>query len=91
MEANLVAHSGRSASCSFIQTLTLSDVATGWTKCAPLLFRERRLLSEVMSALRLVLPFPLLGFDMDNDSVFKNETIKGWCEAAQVAFTLSRA
>jgi len=36
-------------------------VATGWTECAPLLFREQRLLSEVMTALRPTLPFPLLG------------------------------
>ena len=90
MEADLVAHSGPSASGSFVQTLTLTDVATGWTECAPLLFREQRLLSEVMTALRPSLPFPLLGFDTDNDSVFMNETIKGWCDAAQVAFTRSR-
>jgi hypothetical protein len=90
MEADLVAHSGPSASGSFVQTLTLTDVATGWTECAPLLFREQRLLSEVMTALRPALPFPLLGFDTDNDSVFMNETIKGWCEAAHVEFTRSR-
>lgn len=90
MEADLVAHGGPSARGSFVQTLTLTDVATGWTECAPLLFREQRLLSEVMTALRSELPFPLLGFDTDNDSVFMNETIKDWCEAAQVAFTRSR-
>jgi hypothetical protein len=43
-----------------------------------------------MTALCPALPFPLLGFDTDNDSVFMNETIKGWCEAAQVTFTRSR-
>lgn len=90
MEADLVAHGGPSASGSFVQTLTLTDVATGWTECAPLLFREQRLLGEVMTALRSVLPFPLLGFDTDNDSVFMNETIKAWCEQAEVAFTRSR-
>jgi len=73
-----------------VQTLTLTDVATGWTECAPLLFREQRLLSEVMTALRPALPFPLLGFDTDNDSVFMNETIRDWCDAAKVAFTRSR-
>ena len=78
MEADLVAHSGPSASGSFVQTLTLTDVATGWTECAALLFREQRLLSEVMTALRPALPFPLLGFDTDNDSVFMNQTIKDW-------------
>lgn len=90
MEADLVAHSGPSANGSFVQTLTLTDIATGWTECAPLLFREQRLLSEVMTALRPALPFPLLGFDTDNDSVFMNETITGWCEAANVEFTRSR-
>ncbi len=90
MEADLVAHGGPSASGNFVQTLTLTDVATGWTECAPLLFREQRLLGEVMTALRSVLPFPLLGFDTDNDSVFMNETIKAWCEGAQVTFTRSR-
>jgi len=43
-----------------------------------------------MTALRPVLQFPLLGFDTDNDSVFMNQTIKDWCEAAQVMFTRSR-
>ena len=90
MEADLVAHGGPSASGSFVQTLTLTDVAIGWTECAPLLFREQRLLGEVMTAMRSVLPFPLLGFDTDNDGVFMNETIKAWCEAAQVTFTRSR-
>ncbi len=90
MEADLVAHSGPSASGSFVQTLTLPDVSTGWTECAPLLFREQRLLGEVMTALRPALPFPLLGLDTDNVSVFMNETIKDWCEAAQVDFTRSR-
>jgi len=31
MEADLVAHGGSSASGNFVQTLTLTDVATGWT------------------------------------------------------------
>jgi hypothetical protein len=40
MEADLVAHSGPSTHGSFIQTLVLTDIATGWTECAPLLVRE---------------------------------------------------
>jgi hypothetical protein len=26
---------------SFVQTLVLTDIATGWTECAPLLVREQ--------------------------------------------------
>ena len=34
MEADLVAHSGPTAKGSYVQTLTLTDIATGWTECA---------------------------------------------------------
>ena len=61
-EADLVLHCGQVASGSFMQTLVLTDVATGWTECAPLLVREQTVLSEVLTALRQVMPFPLLGF-----------------------------
>src|SRR3954468_20273368 len=43
VEADLVAHSGPSASGSFVQTLVLTDIATGWTECGPLLVREQGL------------------------------------------------
>ena len=43
VEADLVAHSGPSTRGSFVQTLVLTDVATGWRECAPLLVREQRL------------------------------------------------
>jgi hypothetical protein len=52
VEADLVAHSGPVARGSFVQTLVLTDIATGWTECAPLLVREQRLLTEVLGELR---------------------------------------
>ena len=85
-----MAHSGPTAKGSFVQTLTLTDIATGWTECAPLLVREQRLLTEVLSAMRERMPFALLGFDTDNDSVFMNETVKTYCEEAGLVFTRCR-
>jgi len=90
MEADLVAHSGPTAEGSFVQTLTLTDIATGWTECAPLLVCEQTLLTEVLGEVRKRLPFPLLGFDTDNDSVFMNETVRDYCKAAGVVFTRCR-
>lgn len=89
-EADLVAHSGPLTSGNFVQALVLTDIASGWTECAPLLFREQQLLAEVLTVVREVTPLPILGFDTDNDTVFINETMKIWCEAAGVAFTRSR-
>jgi hypothetical protein len=90
VEADLVAHSGPVASGSFVQTLVLTDIATGWTECAPLLYREQKLLSEVLTETRKLLPFDLLGFDTDNDSVFINETVRDYCQAAGIEFTRCR-
>lgn len=73
-----------------MQTLTVTDIATGWTECAPVLVREQSLLTAILSEIRKLLPFPLLGFDTDNDSVFMNETVRDYCQAAGIAFTRCR-
>lgn len=39
LEADLVAHCGGHTQGSYLYTLTLTDVATGWTECLPLLAR----------------------------------------------------
>jgi len=85
-----VAHSGTTAKGSYVQTLTLTDIATGWTECAPLLVREQKLLIEVLSEMRSRIPFALLGFDTDNDSVFMNETVKTYCDETGLVFTRCR-
>ena len=90
VEADLVAHSGPVASGSFVQTLVITDIATGWTECAPLLYREQTLLREVLGELRRLLPFELLGFDTDNDSVFVNETVRDYCRDSGIVFTRCR-
>lgn len=85
VEADLVVHSGPSTRGSYVQTLVLTDVASGWTECAPLLVREQHLLTEILKKLQAelpfgsvlighYLPFVLLGIDTDNDTVFINET-----------------
>ena len=90
VEADLVSHSGPSARGSFAQTLVLTDIATGWTECAPLLFRERTLVKAVLTGLRHIMPMDLLGFDTDNDSVFMNKTVRDYCRDAGVEFTRCR-
>ena len=41
LEADLVAHCGTDIEGGYLYTLTLTDVATGWTECLPLLYRSR--------------------------------------------------
>ena len=62
MEADLVAHCGETVEGTFLNTLILTDIYSGWTEFLPLLRRGER---EVLMALRMVqdlLPIPLLGW-----------------------------
>ncbi len=90
IEADLVAHGGPTAAGSFIQTLVLTDIATGWVECAPLLYREQKLLTEVLNEVRKLLPFPMLGFNTDNATVFMNETVRDYCRDSAIVFTRCR-
>jgi hypothetical protein len=54
----------------------VTDIATGWTECAPLLMRDQSQVIMILAQLRKLLPFALLGFDTDNDSVFINATVR---------------
>src|SRR5580698_7410975 len=87
---DLVAHSRPMAEGSFIQTLTLSDIATGWTECAPLLVREQTVLIAGLSQVGKRMPFALRGLDTDNDSVFMNEAVQSYCKEAGMGFTRCR-
>lgn len=73
MEIDLVSHGGGSVEGSFIHTLTLTDIASGWTECIALLVRDSALVVEALARLRTTMPFPLRGIDTDNGSEFINE------------------
>lgn len=64
---------------SFVHTLSLTDVASGWTECVPLLVRESTLVIQAVEALRGVLPFLLRGLDADNGSEFVNDSLVRYC------------
>ncbi|MCY3813575.1 MAG: transposase family protein [Gammaproteobacteria bacterium] len=90
VEADLVAHCGGTLSGSFVWTLVLTDIASGWTECVPLLVREARLVVDALDQLRSALPFPLRGIDTDNGSEFLNEVLVGFCREQDIELTRSR-
>jgi hypothetical protein len=64
VEVDFVAHSGPSSSGSFVQTLVLTDIATGWTECVPVVVRNGELVIEALVAAIALFPFPLRGVDL---------------------------
>ncbi len=77
MEADLVSHGGDSAAGSFVHTLTLTDVASGWTECVALVVRDGALVAAALEQLRQTMPFPLRGFDTDNGLPQKSRAVDG--------------
>jgi len=71
-EADVVAHCGNSVEGAFLSTVTLTDVATGWTECLLLLHRGQEAAIAALKRARQPLPFPLLGLDTDNGREFIN-------------------
>src|ERR1700757_3555633 len=78
-EVDMVAHGGTSVAGSFIQTLTMVDVATGWTECMPLVTRESGLVVRAMERAQNLFPWLIRGADFDNDSAFMNDVVVPWC------------
>ncbi len=90
-EVDMVAHGGTSVAGSFIQTLTMVDVATGWTECLPLVTRDGSLVIEAMKHVQSLFPWLLRGVDFDNDSAFMNDIVVPWCREQKLEVTRSRA
>ena len=90
-EVDMVAHGGTSVAGSFIQTLTMVDVATGWTECLPLVNRDGNLVVEAIKRAQSLFPWLLRGVDFDNDSAFMNEIVVPWCRGQKLEVTRSRA
>src|SRR5436190_12280609 len=90
-EIDMVAHGGTSVAGSFIQTLTMVDIATGWTECLPLVARDGSLVVEAMTRAQSLFPWLIRGADFDNDSAFMNDMVVPWCREQKIEVTRSRA
>jgi hypothetical protein len=91
VEVDFVAHAGTSAAGSFVQSLVLTDIATGWTECVPVVVRSGELVIEALVAALALFPFPLRGVDFDNDGAFMNEPVVEWCRERGLEVTRARA
>jgi hypothetical protein len=90
MEIDLVAHCGESTAGQFLNTLTCTDISTGWTDVTALPRRSQEAVSEAIHRMRQRLPFPLLGIDSDNGSEFINDLLYRYCLDEKITFTRSR-
>lgn len=90
VEIDLVGHDGGDNNGVFCWSLTVSDVATGWTEVRTVRSKGERVVADALQQIQLALPFHLAGIHSDNGSEFINHHLLRWCETRQVTFTRGR-
>jgi hypothetical protein len=89
-EVDLVVHCGQSTKGEYLHSLTLTDVATGWTECVAPRNRGQQVVWAGIVRARARLPFPRRGIDSDNGVEFINKHLLRYCQQEQLTFTRSR-
>lgn len=89
-EIDLVAHCGGDTNGSFLNTLTMIDVTTGWLECMPLIRKSASNVIDGIKVARKLIPYELLGLDTDGGSEFINYDLLDYCEKYAITFTRSR-
>ncbi|MFM0069227.1 integrase catalytic domain-containing protein, partial [Paraburkholderia aspalathi] len=91
-EIDMVEHCGVSKTDGeFVHTLTLTDIASGWTECVAMRTRNQMLVIEAFEKVAADLPFSMPGVDSDNDTAFMNQSVFDYCKGHGLEQTRSRA
>jgi hypothetical protein len=90
VEIDLVWHDGGNRGGSHAFTLTVTDIATGWTENRSVPDKTGKCVLVALNDIARTMPFPILGVDSDNGSEFINENVWDWCQRRQITFTRAR-
>jgi len=89
-ECDLVAHCGETTMGMFLNTLVITDIITTWTECIALFKKSADDVMLGLDTARKLLPFAMLGLDVDNGSEFINHDLLDYCKENSITFTRSR-
>jgi hypothetical protein len=90
VEIDLVAHCGDTTAGEYVNTLDVTDIATGWTETRSCVNKAQKHIFAALMAIKANQPFDLLGIDSDNGSEFINSELYRYCKEENICFTRSR-
>jgi hypothetical protein len=92
IQADTVAHGGNSVEGNFIWSLTLTDVFSQWTETRAVWNKGYSAIAQAIADIEAQLPFPILGFHVDNGGEFLNHHLWRYFHNRQppVQFTRTR-
>jgi hypothetical protein len=73
IEADTLAHCGPSLTGAHAWSLTMTDIATGWTEARLCWTRREQAVAQRIAEIQSGLPFKIIGFDSDNGGEFIND------------------
>jgi hypothetical protein len=82
---------GRQLPRRVLFTLTVTDIATGWTENRAVRNKAQVHMFAAITDVVERLPFPIRGIDSDNGSEFINHQLLRYCQAQDLKFTRSRS
>jgi hypothetical protein len=91
-EIDTVSHDGGGEITPYYAwSLTVTDVALGWTEVRALKNKAQRWTLEAASEIYEVFPVPIRGIDSDGGSEFINQYFYKWCCENHITFTRGRS
>lgn len=90
LEIDLVAHCGDSLRDTYLNSFDGVDLATCWTEKQAFRGRGELLTAAAFEIMEGRFPFPVLGLDSDNDSLFINGHFLRMTKRKEITFTRSR-
>jgi transposase InsO family protein len=88
MEIDLVSHSGRWATGSWLYTLSATDLCSGWSELIPVMTKGQEPVLEAVRRMQRQVPFELTALHIDNGYEFLNDDLIRFC--AESGIELSR-
>lgn len=78
VEADTVAHCGTTVAGSFVYSVNMVDIATGWIETRAIWCKGEKSTYEAIRSIEKALPFKIKGFDSDNGSEFLNYHLRSY-------------
>lgn len=90
VEMDLVVHCGASTFGEYINTLSTTEVSSGWWEGEAIMGKSQESTFQSLKQIRQRAPFDWKGLDSDNGSEFINDILYKYCHREKIEFTRSR-
>jgi hypothetical protein len=90
MQVDLVEHCGQSADGTFLYTLSVTDIGSGWWEGEAVMGKSAWSIAKGLGRIQYRFPFPWVELHSDNGSEFINDLVWRYAQRQRLSFSRSR-